>query len=161
MDATPAVPAPVLFDLYGRVALVIGASRGIFLPHIASAVTPVTPPGIGAACAIALAEAGAFVCLVYRNPAPGTSPNLQTLNTIRAFGGTAEAVYCDLDDLVAVKNLFQKALDIMGGQIHILVNCVGVQRRSPSLDFLDEDWDKVAANTFFVCSWTRTHQLPS
>jgi hypothetical protein len=55
------------------------------------AVTPSS--GIGAACAIALAQAGAFVCLVYRNPAPGTSPNLQTLDAIRAFGGTAEVVY--------------------------------------------------------------------
>ncbi|KAM6503437.1 hypothetical protein JOM56_000380 [Amanita muscaria] len=31
----------------------------------------------------------------------------------------------------------------MGGQIHILVNSAGIQRRSPSLDFSEEDWDKV------------------
>ena len=125
MDVTPAVPAPALFRLSHRVALVTGASRRIFAYFFtARPVTP--PPGIGAACAIALAQAGAFVCLVYRNPAAGTSPNLQTLDAIRAFGGTAEVVYCDLDDLDTVKNLFQKALDIMGGQIHVLVNCAGV-----------------------------------
>ncbi|KAF8636899.1 hypothetical protein AX17_003151 [Amanita inopinata Kibby_2008] len=126
MDLSPTLPANVLFDLTGRVALVTGASRGI-----------------GAACAIALAQAGASLCLVYRSPAAGTTPNLETLNSIRALGATAEVVYCDLDDLEAVKRLFQNALDVMGGQIHILVNCAGVQRRSPCLDFSEEDWDNV------------------
>ncbi|KAF8695232.1 hypothetical protein AX14_001851 [Amanita brunnescens Koide BX004] len=126
MDPTPKVPAPALFDLSHRVALVTGASRGI-----------------GAACALALAQAGAHVCLVYRPPAPGEEPTLQTLHTIRALGATADFVYCDLYDLTAVKNLFQNALDVVGGQIHILVNCAGIQRRSPSLDFPEEDWDQV------------------
>ena len=31
----------------------------------------------------------------------------------------------------------------MGGRIDILVNCAGIQRRSPSLDFLETDWDDV------------------
>jgi 2-deoxy-D-gluconate 3-dehydrogenase len=31
----------------------------------------------------------------------------------------------------------------MNGQIHILVNCAGIQRRSPSLDFSENDWDDV------------------
>ncbi|KIL61059.1 hypothetical protein M378DRAFT_167415 [Amanita muscaria Koide BX008] len=122
MSPTPPVPAPALFDLTGKVALITGASRGI-----------------GAACAIALAEAGASVCLVYRNP----TSNPETLDRILALGATAKPVYCDLDDAQAVKQLFQNALDIMGGQIHILVNSAGIQRRSPSLDFSEEDWDKV------------------
>ncbi|KAK2461262.1 hypothetical protein APHAL10511_006789 [Amanita phalloides] len=126
MDPTPPGPAPALFDLSARVALITGASRGI-----------------GAACAIALAQAGASVCLVYRTPASGSSPILHTLNTIRASGAAAEAIFCDLDDLDAVKHLFQKALDVMGGHIHILVNCAGIQRRSPSLNFAEEDWDSV------------------
>ncbi|PFH48700.1 hypothetical protein AMATHDRAFT_64777 [Amanita thiersii Skay4041] len=120
------MPPPALFNLDGKVALVTGASRGI-----------------GAACALALAQAGASLCLVYRNPVQGVPPNLETLNSIRAIGATAEVVYCDLDDLEAVKHLFQNALDVMGGQIHILVNCAGIQRRSPSLEFSEEDWDAV------------------
>lgn len=31
----------------------------------------------------------------------------------------------------------------MGGRIHILVNCAGIQRRSPCVDFLEKDWDDV------------------
>jgi NAD(P)-dependent dehydrogenase (short-subunit alcohol dehydrogenase family) len=33
----------------------------------------------------------------------------------------------------------------MGGRIDVLVNCAGIQRRSPSLDFLETDWDDVRA----------------
>lgn len=78
-----------------------------------------------------------------RNPVEGTQPNLETLNSIHALGASAEVVYCDLDDLQAVKQVFQKALDVMHGQIHILVNCAGIQRRSPSVDFSENDWDDV------------------
>lgn len=99
--------------------------------------------GIGAACALALAQAGASICLVQRNPAEGVAPNLETLNSIRALGAFAEVVFCDLDDLEAVKQIFQKALDVMNGQIHILLNCAGIQRRSPSVDFSEGDWDDV------------------
>ncbi|KII87775.1 hypothetical protein PLICRDRAFT_42270 [Plicaturopsis crispa FD-325 SS-3] len=31
----------------------------------------------------------------------------------------------------------------MGGNIHVLVNCAGIQRRSPSVDFSENDWDDV------------------
>lgn len=113
-------------SLSGQNVLITGATRGI-----------------GAACAIALAEAGASICLIQRNPPHGTSPNLNTLNTIRALGAIAHVIYCDLDDLHAVKHVFQKALDVMSGQIHILVNCAGIQRRSPSVDFSENHWDEV------------------
>ncbi|EDR08152.1 uncharacterized protein LACBIDRAFT_235362 [Laccaria bicolor S238N-H82] len=126
MDPSPAIPASALFSLKGQTALITGATRGI-----------------GAACAIALAEAGASVCLVQRQPSESTPPNHETLNAIRALGATAEVVYCNLDDLDAVKGLFQKALDVMGGQIHILVNCAGIQRRSPAVAFPESDWDDV------------------
>jgi 2-deoxy-D-gluconate 3-dehydrogenase len=104
---------------------------------------PFLATGIGAACAIALAQAGASVCLIQRHPPDDTPPNLETLNIIRALGATAHVIYCDLDDLHAVKHVFQKALDVMSGQIHVLVNCAGIQRRSPSVDFSETDWDQV------------------
>ncbi|GLB42384.1 putative KR domain containing protein [Lyophyllum shimeji] len=126
MDPTPSISAPSLFSLAGKNVLITGATRGI-----------------GAACALALAEAGASICLVQRNPVQGTPPNYDALNAIRALGATAQVVHCDLDDLEAVKGLFQKALDVMGGEIHVLVNCAGIQRRSPSLDFPESDWDDV------------------
>jgi 2-dehydro-3-deoxy-D-gluconate 5-dehydrogenase len=92
-----------------------------------------------------LAEAGASICLVQREPTNGARPNLATLNTIQPLGVKVEVVYCDLADLEAVKGVFQKALDIMGGQIHILVNCAGIKRRSPSVDFTETDWDDVSS----------------
>ena len=107
-------------------------------------------PGIGAACAIALAEAGANICLVQREPVDGASPNLETYNAILALGVQAKIVHCDLSDIPAVRSLFQNALDALGGRIHILVNCAGIQRRSPCVDFAEKDWDDV-----------RLHRLPS
>lgn len=115
-----------LFSLHGQNVLITGATRGI-----------------GAACAIALSEAGASICLVQRNPTPEVPQNMETVKSIRERGGSVKVVNCDLDDLQAVKRLFERALDIMGGQIHILVNCAGIQRRSPSVDFLESDWDDV------------------
>lgn len=148
MDPTPSLAVPNLFDLSGKNALVTGGTRGNLDP------TPVTlsltranlrpcDPGIGAACAIALAEAGANICLVQRQPEDGASPNLETYNTILALGVQAKVVHCDLSDIPAVRSLFQDALDSMGGRIHILVNCAGIQRRSPCVDFSEKDWDDV------------------
>ncbi len=97
--------------------------------------------GIGKACAFALAQAGARFCLVLRK---GSST--ETLDNLVAAGHTAKAVYCDLSDLDAVKNIFQEALNIMGDSIHILVNCAGIQRRNPALDFSEKDWDDVRPN---------------
>jgi 2-deoxy-D-gluconate 3-dehydrogenase len=99
--------------------------------------------GIGAACAIALAQAGASICLVQRQPKNAAEENLETYNTIRAGGGAAYVVHCDLNDIDSVHGVFQTALETMGGQIHILVNCAGIQRRSPSVDFPTRDWDDV------------------
>jgi hypothetical protein len=159
MDPSPALQ---LFSLRGQNVLVTGASRGTRILFTYKTVKLTLTLifknflsfhiGIGAACAIALAQAGASVCLVQRLSTDGTDPNLDTLNTIRAFGATAEVVYCDLGDLQAVKLLFQKAVDVMGGEISVLVNCAGVQRRSPCLHFSESDWDDVCTNSLEPCT---------
>ncbi|KAH0826581.1 NAD(P)-binding protein [Lanmaoa asiatica] len=99
--------------------------------------------GIGAACAIALAQAGASICLVQREPPLGSEPNTVTADAIRFLGGNAKIIHCDLANLDAVRELFPNALEVMGGNIHILVNCAGIQRRAPSVSFLERDWDDV------------------
>ncbi|OCH85833.1 NAD-P-binding protein [Obba rivulosa] len=122
MDPTPPLAAPALFSLERKNVLITGATRGI-----------------GAACALALAEAGARICLVRR---PG-APEDPTSAILAARGTPPTVVECDLADLEAVRTLFGRALDAMGGEIHILVNCAGIQRRAPAVEFPEKDWDEV------------------
>jgi 2-deoxy-D-gluconate 3-dehydrogenase len=125
---SPSIPALALFDLSGKTALVTGATRGI-----------------GQACAQALADAGASVCLVSRTTNP----------TLPVPADKHGHVVCDLSDMDAVKNVFEEARVLMGGEIHILVNCAGIQRRAPSVDFTEADWDDVRApprSRLFRCS---------
>lgn len=127
-------PAPTLFSLAGKHALVTGGTRGI-----------------GAACALSLAQAGASVCLAVR---PGQSSDLQdhpALKPLAAYTGQNQkhvAVECDLGDMASVKSVFEKALQTkeMAGTIDILVNCGGIQRRHPSTEFPEEDWDEVSSS---------------
>ncbi|KAH8087165.1 NAD(P)-binding protein [Cristinia sonorae] len=143
MDPPPAVPSPQLFSLAGQNVLITGATRGI-----------------GAACAIALAQAGASICLVQR---PG-SANLETFNAITALGSTVKIIECDIADLESVKTVFDKALDALGGEIHVLVNCAGIQRRSPSLSFSEQDWDDVLdvnlKACWLLCQAAGKHMVP-
>ena len=93
--------APILpsFRLDGQRALVTGAGRGI-----------------GQACAVGLAEAGAEVILVSR-----TAGEIEaTAEAIRAKGLSARAVACDVTDAGAVRALFG-SLD----RLDILLNNAG------------------------------------
>ncbi|GJJ14905.1 hypothetical protein Clacol_009175 [Clathrus columnatus] len=135
-ELTPFVPSPRLFSLENKNVLITGATRGI-----------------GRACAIALAQAGASVCIVSRSPDPPLPP-----------GDNHTHVVCDLSDSDAVKSLFQNALDKMGGNIHILVNCAGIQRRAPSVDFSEQDWDDVIntnlKSVWILCQAAGRHMVP-
>jgi 2-dehydro-3-deoxy-D-gluconate 5-dehydrogenase len=119
--STPQIPAPELFLLVGKNALITGGSRGI-----------------GRAMAIALAEAGASVCIAQRD-----LENTATADAIRAKGGKAQMVQCDLRNMEEAKGVFQKALDVMDGRIDILINCSGLLKRKPSLEVSEEEWDSV------------------
>lgn len=88
------------------------------------------------------------MCLVQR---PGNT-NSETFSTIAATGRTVKTVDCDLADLDAVRTLFARALEVMQGQIHVLVNCAGIQRRSPAVSFSEQDWDDVRTQRFLSFS---------
>ncbi|KAK0203746.1 hypothetical protein DFS33DRAFT_1374170 [Desarmillaria ectypa] len=133
-----------MFSLQGKTALITGGSRGI-----------------GSACAIELAKAGAHVCLVLR-PTTTTS---HTIDTLKELNLSYTTVPCDLDDLPAVRTLFSRALDIVPShEIHILVNCAGIQRRSPAVSFSEEDWDAVITvnlkSVWLLCQAAGQHMVP-
>ncbi|KAJ5578433.1 2-dehydro-3-deoxy-D-gluconate 5-dehydrogenase [Penicillium hispanicum] len=122
-----------LFSLSGRTALVTGGTRGI-----------------GQAMAFALAEAGADVILVQRD-----ASNTATKDEIVSrFGRKAYIHVAELSDRKAVKDIVP-ALTSQGLTPDILLNCAGIQRRHPSQNFPDEDWDEVLevnlSSVFVLC----------
>ena len=93
-------------SLTGRVALVTGASQGI-----------------GRACALALAEAGAAVALAARN-----QEKLEELaRTVTANGGQAATFAMDVGDEQQIKSGCKAALEKFG-KIDILLNNAGITR---------------------------------
>jgi 2-deoxy-D-gluconate 3-dehydrogenase len=122
-----------LFSLDGRRALVTGASRGL-----------------GAAMAVALAEAGAdVVCASTRRA--GTDG---TAERIRAAGREAWQVEADHGDRDSVLAMADEA-ERLAGRIDILVNNAGTIRRHPAAEFPLEEWDAVIRtnldSVFLLC----------
>jgi len=108
------------FKLQGRAALVTGASTGL-----------------GAAIAIALAEAGAQVACHGNTRSPEA-----TCNQIESSGGVAHAITGDLSKPETAKDLVAQTLERFG-RIDILINNAGTIRRAPAVDYSDEDWAAV------------------
>jgi 3-oxoacyl-[acyl-carrier protein] reductase len=110
-------------SLQNRIALVTGASRGI-----------------GKSLALRLAEEGASLIL--------TATTLESLGEteaeIRAGGGTAHAIACDLSEPSQIRNLAEEAPKVFGG-LDILVNNAGVSVNKPILATTDEEWDRCQA----------------
>jgi 2-deoxy-D-gluconate 3-dehydrogenase len=109
-----------LFRLDGQKALVTGASKGI-----------------GAAIALALAEAGADVACHGNSHAPA-----ETADKVRALGRQALALQGDLGKRETAAMLIGEALATFE-RIDILVNNAGTIRRAPAVDFSEADWDLV------------------
>ena len=105
------------FCLDGKVALVTGSASGL-----------------GAAIALALAEAGASVaCHGNRRPADDTSER------IRALGRESRSFAADLSALDGAELLFEAARSAMGAP-DILVNNAGTISRAPAEDYDFQAW---------------------
>ncbi|KAJ51809.1 3-oxoacyl-[acyl-carrier protein] reductase [Clostridium tetanomorphum] len=108
--------------LYGKVALVTGASRGI-----------------GRGIALELAKEGCTIAINYRKDKKGGE---ETLELIRKIGGYAECfqgdVGCYNDSKEIIENVINKF-----GKIDVLVNNAGISKIGLFIDTKEEDWDKI------------------
>jgi 3-oxoacyl-[acyl-carrier protein] reductase len=107
--------------LEGRIALVTGASQGI-----------------GRACALALAKAGATVALAARNEAKLAEVKAE----VEAAGGKAEAFTLDVASEESIQAGAKTVLERFG-KVEILVNNAGITRDKLAMQMKREDWDDV------------------
>jgi len=109
------------FRLTGKRALVTGASRGI-----------------GAACARALAECGAWVACVDLRPVE------DTVDAIENGIGRAAGYRCDVADEASVCDAISRVRHD-AGRIDVVVHCAGIMHEKPLLQTSMEEFDKVMA----------------
>ena len=108
--------------LTGKTAIVTGGSRGI-----------------GRAVALALAESGASVAIIY---AGNTKAAEETKQAVEEKGVQAMAIQCDVSDEKAVADMV-KAVKKEWGRVDILVNNAGITRDGLLMIMKEEDWQAV------------------
>jgi 3-oxoacyl-[acyl-carrier protein] reductase len=108
-------------SLQGRTALVTGASQGI-----------------GRACALALAAAGAKIAVAARNE---TRLN-EVAAEIAAAGGAAAVFALDIANEESIKSCAKAAIAHFGS-VQILINNAGITRDTLALRMKRADWDDV------------------
>jgi glucose 1-dehydrogenase len=116
----PKLTPPVL--LKGQKALVTGASSGI-----------------GQACAIALAQAGAEVVVNYSRNEKGAK---ETVAAIGAAGGHAIIIQADVSDELEVARMFRESIEQFG-TIDILINNAGLQKDAAFDEMTLQQWNEV------------------
>lgn len=122
-----------LFDISGKKVIFTGASGGL-----------------GKGMVEGLLEAGAQAVMI------GASPKSESLATqYREKGWRAWGLRCDLSDHGQLARTFDRALELLGGEVDVLVNAAGIQRRHKSEEFPLEDWEDVMnvnlTVTFLLC----------
>ena len=128
------------YDFSCKVALVSGASSGI-----------------GLHTALALARAGARVCLGYFRNREGAETACREINDKE---GDAIAVQADLRSLEGVQELFSRTTTELG-PIDILVNNAGsLIKRSSLADLSEETWDEAFSLTYEVRSFWHRRSPP-
>ncbi|MBB3609882.1 glucose 1-dehydrogenase [Rhizobium sp. BK602] len=113
--------ANTMFDLAGKIAVVTGASRGL-----------------GQWIALALAEAGADICITARDETALS----ETKQKVEALGRRAITSAQDVTDISSIEDTLGK-FESITGVIDILVNNAGYEQVSPSLDVDEQIWDKI------------------
>ena len=120
------------FDLQGQIALVTGAARGI-----------------GNACALALAHAGADIALGLRDLNTGS----ELVSEIKAMGRRALPLQMDVTHLDEVQQAIDATVSHFG-RLDILVNNAGLGPSNLAENVREEDFDYTVdvnlKGTFFV-----------
>jgi 3-oxoacyl-[acyl-carrier protein] reductase len=128
----------MMAGLEGRIALITGASQGI-----------------GRACAIELARAGATVALAARN-----QEKLDAVaNEIRSSGGNASALKLDVASEDEIKTVVKAVVGQLG-KLDILVNNAGITRDQLVMRMKRADWDAVM-NTNLTAAFFLSQQVIS
>ena len=94
--------------------------------------------GIGLACAKEFAIQGSKVVVTGRSQDLGE----KAVEEIRAGGGDAIFIRCDISKNDQIQNLVQKTVEHYG-QIDVVVNNAGVNHSANFFDITEEDWDWV------------------
>jgi 3-oxoacyl-[acyl-carrier protein] reductase len=105
-------------DFDGKVVVVTGGSRGI-----------------GRACVVAFAKAGAQVVLTY------AGNDAAAEETVRLAGGATRALKFDVADSAACAGAIEDVV-AKAGRLDVLVNNAGVAVDGLALRVRDEDWDR-------------------
>ena len=108
-------------DLTGRNAVVIGGTTGI-----------------GRALVDGLAQAGANVVASSRRAAEVAAAS----DAIEAMGRKTVRLTSDVCDRESLQNLHDKVTSDLG-QVHIMINCAGRTKRTPTMDVSEEEWDAI------------------
>jgi NAD(P)-dependent dehydrogenase (short-subunit alcohol dehydrogenase family) len=110
-----------LFSLEGKCAVVTGGTTGI-----------------GRALSLGLAEAGADVIATARR-----QPQVdETAGAIEALGRKTLRQAADVCDRGSLERLLAAAVEAFG-KVDILVNCAGIIKRAPTLDFPEDEWNAI------------------
>ncbi len=126
------------FDLTRKVAMVTGASSGL-----------------GADAAKAYAECGATVVLLARR----VNKLKDVEESIKASGGKAVSLSCDVTDEESVRNAVADAVNRLG-HIDILLNNAGVAIAGAVDELSEAEWDKVIATNLKGMFLMSKHVVP-
>lgn len=122
-----------VFDISGKKAIVTGGTRGL-----------------GYKMAEGYLEAGCEVVIV------GTSDSVyNTAQEFRDRGFSCHGVKGNLGERREVYRVFQECVELLGGDLDILLTAHGIQRRHSAEEFPVEEWDEVISvnltSIFILC----------
>ena len=95
--------------------------------------------GIGKACALALADAGYRIAIIYKRNA-GAAMTL--VEELRSAGTDAECYSCDVASFSETRRTVEEVKKRFG-RVDVLVNNAGIAQIKPFTDISEDDWDRI------------------